>query len=303
MKKTLALLAPGTSEYQQAGVLPGMPCGLLLGLEHELRAALGDRAGDLRTVYTSYPASFGPATGGGPTYAQSVEAGALQMVADMDNAVSREPGLRLVLAGYSQGAQVVWRAISILINKAKYGEKVQSGNGDPRGLLAAIVGVLQFGNPTRAPGQAYPGATRTEIGQGISAKYLSQKAQEQWLPNAGAGGWFEYVVPGDVYASTEVDRSYADEVYESVEHLALPWVDMAEFTQMCLAFVQDGGLVDALVKDGQPVNAMRVVQTAYTFLWFYLGDFPHVHYHDRPVFEGSTALASAASKMAIRLGE
>lgn len=300
MTKIEVHAAPGTSEYQQAGVLPGMPCGLLLGLENELRGALGEAAQNVRWNYVEYPASFGPATGGGPTYDKSVRAGGEQLVADLDNSYNRDPEIRFVLVGYSQGGHVIWEALRILINRAKGLYANVNNWPDPREILNRIVGVVQFGNPTRAPGQSYPGATRTEIGQGITGQYLSQAAQEKFLP-AATGGWFEYVVPGDVYSSVVVADSYADEVYRGVQHLATPWDDINEFNQMCLNFVQDGGLVDALIEDGIPVNAMRVLSTAYTFLWFYLGDFPHVHYHDRPVFEGSTSLQHAAGALAARL--
>jgi hypothetical protein len=101
-----------------------------------------------------YPAQLFP-------YEPSVQAGDTAIKKQLEEEVSKCPGQRIVLLGYSQGAQIVGDALG------GGGGNNGDGKANPPASKAStekVIGVIQYGDPRHLPNKSYdvgtdPGAT------------------------------------------------------------------------------------------------------------------------------------------------
>jgi acetylxylan esterase len=116
----------------------------------------------------NYPAALSP-------YEPSVTAGDKAIKAQLEEEVAKCPGQKIVLLGYSQGAQIVGDALG-----GGGGNKSFDGAGDgpatPPAAASAtsqVVGVIQYGDPRRIPGQSFDVGTDKNA-EGIFPRLSSQ---------------------------------------------------------------------------------------------------------------------------------
>ena len=116
----------------------------------------------------NYPAALTP-------YEPSVTAGDKAIKAQLEEEVAKCPGQKIVLLGYSQGAQIVGDVLG-----GGGGNKSFDGAGDgpatpPASASATsqVVGVIQYGDPRRIPGQSFDVGTDKNA-EGIFPRLSSQ---------------------------------------------------------------------------------------------------------------------------------
>jgi acetylxylan esterase len=115
-----------------------------------------------------YPAELIP-------YEPSVVKGDEAIKAELEEEVSKCPGQKILLLGYSQGAQIVGDALGGGGGNAK-----DLGQGDGKETPPAaksatekVVGVIQYGDPRRIPGQSFDVGTDTGA-EGIFPRLKNQ---------------------------------------------------------------------------------------------------------------------------------
>jgi acetylxylan esterase len=130
-------------------------------IQKGVKATVGIRA-------VVYPAALSP-------YEPSVTAGDKAIKAELEEEVTKCPGQKIVLLGYSQGAQIVGDALGGGGGNAK-----DAGAGDgpetpPAAAFATekVVGVIQYGDPRRIPGQSFDVGTDTKA-EGIFPRLKNQ---------------------------------------------------------------------------------------------------------------------------------
>jgi acetylxylan esterase len=112
-------------------------------VQKAVKATVGARA-------VKYPAALFP-------YEPSVVKGDEATKAELEEEVTKCPGQKILLLGYSQGAQIVGDALGGGGGNAK-----SSGQGDgkesppaAKSATEKVVGVIQYGDPRRIPGQSF----------------------------------------------------------------------------------------------------------------------------------------------------
>ncbi|MET8152296.1 cutinase family protein [Actinoplanes sp. NPDC049668] len=126
--------ARGTTERPGLGVLIGpLAQQLTRGLSQTVRATAVD-----------YPASF--------NYQASVRQGVTALAADLERTAAACPRTRFVLAGYSQGANVVGDA---LVGRSAGGRAAAGQPAVPAALSGRVAAVLLFGDPTFTAGESF----------------------------------------------------------------------------------------------------------------------------------------------------
>ena len=113
---------------------PNRPVGLINSLVSPLRAELGDK---LSETYINYPADLAIK---GTSYRKSVEYGVSKAIATIEDAQARCSDSKVILAGFSQGAEVSGDVATLIGNKQT--------SIDPD----FIASVLLFSDPKRADG-------------------------------------------------------------------------------------------------------------------------------------------------------
>jgi|HubBroStandDraft_6_1064221.scaffolds.fasta_scaffold01750_3 acetylxylan esterase len=116
----------------------------------------------------NYPAALSP-------YEPSVTAGDKAIKAQLEEEVAKCPGQKIVLLGYSQGAQIVGDVLGGGGGNADY---LGAGDGPATPPAAAsataqVVGVIQYGDPRRIPGQSFDVGTDKNA-EGIFPRLKSQ---------------------------------------------------------------------------------------------------------------------------------
>mgnify|MGYP003644371572 CR=1 FL=1 len=173
----VAVLAPGTTETR-ADADPSKPAGMLGQVGQELQRRYGSQ---IQVVYPSYPAQAFLQSG--MTYATSKTEGDRATV----DAISRCPGSKFVIGGYSQGAQIA--------NDVA----VDIGTGSGPTPPASVLAVALLANPKRGTAGAKVVGPALD-GQGIGG------------PDArgfGAltGKVFDICHPDDKYCNTETSSN------------------------------------------------------------------------------------------------
>jgi acetylxylan esterase len=151
------IVARASTEKQGTGVIGALAEEIQKGV----KATVGIRA-------VVYPAALTP-------YEPSVTAGDKAIKAELEEEVTKCPGQKIVLLGYSQGAQIVGDALGGGGGNAK-----DLGEGDgpetpPAAAFATekVVGVIQYGDPRRIPGQSFDVGTDTKA-EGIFPRLKNQ---------------------------------------------------------------------------------------------------------------------------------
>src|SRR5271163_182059 len=133
------IVARASTEAQGTGVIGALAEEIQKGV----KATVGVRA-------VVYPAALTP-------YEPSVVKGDEAIKAELTEEVEKCPGQKIVLLGYSQGAQIVGDVLG-----GGGGNKAFDGAGDGPATPAAaafatekVVGVIQYGDPRRIPGQSF----------------------------------------------------------------------------------------------------------------------------------------------------
>jgi acetylxylan esterase len=144
------IVARASTEAQGTGAIGALAEEIQKGV----KATVGIRA-------VVYPAALTP-------YEPSVTAGDKAIKAELEEEVTKCPGQKIVLLGYSQGAQIVGDALG--------------GGGDgpatpPAAAFATekVVGVIQYGDPRRIPGQSF------DVGTDKGAEGLFPRLKTQLL--------------------------------------------------------------------------------------------------------------------------
>jgi acetylxylan esterase len=117
---------------------PGAIGALATEIQKGVKATVGERS-------VVYPAALSP-------YEPSVVKGDEAIKAELTEEVGKCPGQKIVLLGYSQGAQIVGDVLG--------GGGGNSGDGKATAPAAAsvtsqVVGVIQYGDPRRIPNQSF----------------------------------------------------------------------------------------------------------------------------------------------------
>ena len=173
----VAVLAPGTTETR-ADADPTKPAGMLGQVGQELQRRYGSQ---IQVVYPSYPAQAFLQSG--MTYATSKTEGDRATV----DAISRCPGSKFVLGGYSQGAQIA--------NDVA----VEIGAGSGPTPPASVLAVALLANPKRGTaGAKIVGPTLA--GQGIGGPDARGFG-------ALSGKVFDICHPDDKYCNTETSSN------------------------------------------------------------------------------------------------
>lgn len=173
----VAVLAPGTTETR-ADADPTKPAGMLGQVGQELQRRYGSQ---IQVVYPSYPAQAFLQSG--MTYATSKTEGDRAMA----DALTRCPGSKFVLGGYSQGAQIA--------NDVA----VEIGAGSGPTPPASVLAVALLANPKRGTaGAKIVGPTLA--GQGIGGPDARGFG-------ALSGKVFDICHPDDKYCNTETSSN------------------------------------------------------------------------------------------------
>ncbi len=153
------IVARASTEAQGTGVIGALAEEVQKGV----KATVGIRA-------VVYPAALTP-------YEPSVTAGDKAIKAELEEEVTKCPGQKIVLLGYSQGAQIVGDALGGGGGNAK-----DLGEGDgpatpPAAAFATekVVGVIQYGDPRRIPGQSF------DLGSDKNAEGIFPRLKTQLL--------------------------------------------------------------------------------------------------------------------------
>ena len=136
-----------------------------------------------------YPAALTP-------YEPSDTKGDEAIKAELEEEVSKCPGQKILLLGYSQGAQIVGDALGGGGGNAK-----DLGQGDGKETPPAaksatekVVGVIQYGDPRRIPGQSF------DVGTDPGAEGIFPRLKNQLL-TAFAGDIQSYCDTGDPFCA------------------------------------------------------------------------------------------------------
>jgi len=153
------IVARASTEAQGTGVIGALAEEVQKGV----KATVGIRA-------VVYPAALTP-------YEPSVVKGDEAIKAELEEEVTKCPGQKIVLLGYSQGAQIVGDALGGGGGNAK-----DLGEGDgpatpPAAEFATekVVGVIQYGDPRRIPGQSF------DVGTDVGAEGIFPRLKTQLL--------------------------------------------------------------------------------------------------------------------------
>jgi acetylxylan esterase len=122
------------------------------------------------TRAVKYPAALSP-------YEPSVVKGDEATKAELEEEVTKCPGQRILLLGYSQGAQIVGDALGGGGGNAK-ADGAGDGKESPPAAKSAtekVVGVIQYGDPRRIPGQSF------DVGTDPGAEGIFPRKQNQLL--------------------------------------------------------------------------------------------------------------------------
>jgi len=117
-----------------------------------------------------YPAALTP-------YEPSVTAGDTAIKKQLEEEVSNCPGQKIVLLGYSQGAQIVGDVLGGGGGNAKV-DGAGDGPATPPASSAAtskVIGVIQYGDPRRIPGQSF------DVGSDKGAEGIFPRLKTQLL--------------------------------------------------------------------------------------------------------------------------
>lgn len=133
------VVARGTFEPGTLGIIVGDP------VYSALQSALTDE------TTSSYPVNY-PADLSEPS---SVQQGNTDLVNHVTSQAAACPSQRFILAGYSQGANVVDNSIGVSSDGALVGGAIVATI--PTALQGRIAAILQFGNPIRALGRSITG--------------------------------------------------------------------------------------------------------------------------------------------------
>ncbi|MDQ1545873.1 MAG: cutinase [Actinomycetota bacterium] len=108
----------------------------------------------------SYPAVILPATGPTLGYISSVQTGITNLVGEINSVAGACPYTNIILAGYSQGADVIDESVGLTHSSLETVPALSSA------ALDHITSVLLFGDPRYRPGEAWD-AAGDGIGGGI----------------------------------------------------------------------------------------------------------------------------------------
>jgi acetylxylan esterase len=125
----------------------------------------------------NYPAALTP-------YEPSVTAGDKAIKQQLEEEVSKCPSQKIVLLGYSQGAQIVGDALGGGGGNPLYLGLVGDGPATPPAAASAtshVIGVIQYGDPRHLPNQSYDAGTdkgATGIFPRLSSQSISAFASD-----------------------------------------------------------------------------------------------------------------------------
>jgi hypothetical protein len=160
--------------------------GAIGALAEEIRKGVKATVSQQAVVY---PAALTP-------YEPSVTAGDAAIKKQLEEEVAKCPGQKIVLLGYSQGAQIVGDALGGGGGNAK-----DLGEGDgpatpPAAAFATekVVGVIQYGDPRRIPGQSF------DVGSDKNAEGIFPRLKTQLL-TAFAADIQSYCDTGDPFCA------------------------------------------------------------------------------------------------------
>ncbi len=155
-------------------------------VQKDVKATVGIRA-------VVYPAALTP-------YEPSVVKGDEAIKAELEEEVAKCPGQKILLLGYSQGAQIVGDALGGGGGNAKYfGEG--DGPATPPAAKSAtekVVGVIQYGDPRRIPGQSF------DVGSDKNAEGIFPRLKTQLL-TAFSEDIQSYCDTGDPFCAKGLD--------------------------------------------------------------------------------------------------
>jgi acetylxylan esterase len=141
----------------------------------------------------NYPAALYP-------YEPSVMAGDKAIKSQLEEEVSKCPGQRIVLLGYSQGAQIVGDALGGGGGNPDY-LGVGDGPATPAAAKSAtekVVGVIQYGDPRRVPNESY------DVGTDKGATGIFPRLSSQSI-SAWASDIQSYCDNGDPFCAKGLD--------------------------------------------------------------------------------------------------
>ncbi len=117
-----------------------------------------------------YPAALTP-------YEPSVVKGDEAIKAELEEEVAKCPGQKILLLGYSQGAQIVGDVLGGGGGNAKYLGEGDGKESPPAAKSATekVVGVIQYGDPRRIPNQSF------DVGTDVKAEGIFPRKQNQLL--------------------------------------------------------------------------------------------------------------------------
>lgn len=136
-------VARGTGEPGTLGIIVGDP--VFQAVQNRLRPR------SVSSYRVDYPADLGEPA--------SVQRGNTDLVGHVRSQAAACPGQRFVLAGYSQGANVVDNSIGISSDGAVVGGPIVATI--PAELAPRIAAIVLFGNPIRAIGRSVTGTYRS----------------------------------------------------------------------------------------------------------------------------------------------
>ncbi len=153
------IVARASTEAQGDGVIGALAEEIQKGL----KATVSQQA-------VVYPAALTP-------YEPSVTAGDTAIKKQLEEEVSNCPGQKIVLLGYSQGAQIVGDVLGGGGGNAKV-DGAGDGPATPPASSAAtstVIGVIQYGDPRRIPGQSF------DVGSDKGAEGIFPRLKTQLL--------------------------------------------------------------------------------------------------------------------------
>ncbi|MFD4351392.1 peptidoglycan-binding protein [Nocardia sp. NPDC058518] len=185
-----------------------------------------------------------------------------------------------ILAGYSQGAEVVVRLMTLMTDSGPLAHRADD-----------LRRVITFGSPCRPPGRTLLG--NNPPGAGISGDYTPQEFRDRT---------FDFVLDGDMY-STTTDDTLLEQFYDLLVHaeLSVPFaVAVLQFLQSNILGGRLGGPLGNVGRMTVPtaltglggVDFVKAVRTMQVVSEFLIRN-PHVHYHDWPDFDGHTGVERA----------
>jgi len=176
------IVARASTEAQGPGVIGALAEEIQKGV----KATVGERS-------VVYPAALSP-------YEPSVVKGDEAIKAELTEEVEKCPGQKIVLLGYSQGAQIVGDVLG-----GGGGNKSVDGAGDgpatppaAASVTEKVVGVIQYGDPRRIPGQSF------DVGTDKNAEGLFPRLKTQLLTSF-ASDIQSYCDTGDPFCAKGFD--------------------------------------------------------------------------------------------------